>query len=294
MAPIMVKKQYGFTASVVRDTNTVIGCSRADWSSVRDGSFIILGSDKVFYRVADKRRFSFEKEVTVIHTESGLNNSKLKIDYNIGALLNVEDEISFIYSELHGVSASVSSGGQGYVVGDVIKPEGGVCKYNSLDEIDAPFQAEVLAVDASGGVTSIKIKSEGLYILAPQPSDNAVGGSGSGCVLNITFRTKETRPIEERSIENITLSEGSTVIELNHPLPPRLNSGVIKTEKWELSLSANYSGESRFNSHYEIVKDFTPNYNLPLMYSDLKSSHMVYNEAIAILDQRIKAIEDKL
>jgi hypothetical protein len=288
MAPIMVKKQYGFTASVIQGTNNVIGCSKADWSLVKNGSFIVLGDDKTFYRVVDKKRFLFEKEVSVI------NESRLKIDYNVGALLNIEDEIAFTHTEYEANAVSVSSAGQGYSTGEILRLEGGVCKYNSFDEIDTPCRIEVLETDSDGGITSVGIKNEGIYILPPQSDNNVSGGSGSGCALNTSFKTKEIKPIEERGIENIALSDSHTLIDLNHPLPPRLKSGIIKTEKWELSLAVNYTKESKFNSSYEIIKDFTPNCDLPLMYSDIKSSHMVYNESMSIIDQRLKDIEDKL
>lgn len=284
----MIRKKYGYTASVAQGTNKVIACSKADWGAIRDNSFITFERDDVFYKVLTKRKFLYKKSVTI------LNNTQLKINENAGAMLAADDEISFSYDEYEVKAANINNGGSGYEVGDILSPEGGVYKYNSIDELDVPAQVTVSEVDSDGKILEAELTNPGAYNVSPENSCNATSGSGEGASLSLTCGPADVSPIEDRGIVSVDLNSDHTIIHLDHSLPPRIQAGEIKTEKWELTLNINYVGDSKFSAGYEIVKDFTPNFDLPLIHSKLNSSYLVYNEAMAILDQRIKDIEDKL
>ena len=283
--PIKVNKKYGFTASVNEGSNKVIACSKANWEPVRINSFILLDKDDTFYRVIGKRKFIYEKDVNV------LNSSQLKINENLGTMVSIDDDLSFMYAEHSIVSASVTSGGEGYQVGDVITPEGGVCKYNSIDQIDVPAQILVKEVDGNGSVTSIELVNGGIYSSPPANECNGNSNLGAGITLSIQSEMSDVTSVEERSVSSIDYNSESTVLHLNHNLPPRIQDGKIRVEKWELTIDANYSGQSKYSANYDIIKDFTPHNDIPLIHGDLASSHVVYNEAMAIIDQRLKDLE---
>ena len=113
-------------------------------------------------------------------------------------------------------------------------------------------------------------------------------------VVSVISSLMNNRPIEDRTIAGIELLTNGTLIMLNHPLPPRVMSGEIKAEKWEVTLHTDYMSESKYNVDYDIVKDFTPNYDLPLLRGDLASNHLLHNEAMAIIDKKIKELEEKI
>tara|TARA_Y100000004_G_scaffold107457_1_gene120546 strand:- start:227 stop:1084 length:858 start_codon:yes stop_codon:yes gene_type:complete len=283
--PIKVNKKYGFTASVNEGSNKVIACSKANWEPVRTGSFILLDKDDTFYRVIDKRKFVYQKNVTV------LNTSQLKVAENLGTMVSVDDDVAFMYSEHSVTSVSVASGGEGYQVGDIITPEGGVCKYNSIDQIDVPAQIQVTEVDSDGAVVAVELINGGLYSTPPADSCNGNSNLGTGVTLSLVSSVSDVSSIEERTVSSIDYTSDSTVLHLNHNLPPRIQEGSIRVEKWELTIDGNYVGQSKYSANYNIVKDFTPHNDIPLIHGDLASSHVVFNEAMAIIDQRLKDLE---
>ena len=289
MPPVIIKKKYGHKISVIKNSDKVVACSKANWNQVRLGSFITISGDEIYYRIVDKSKFLYEQEVQVI------NESILKVNKNIGANLNIDDDILFKHKEYEITSANVLNGGSGYEEGDILKVEGGQCAYNSSDEIDLPCNLKVTSVGDNGEVTEVEINHEGVYVLPPSDECFVSNGKGEGATFRISNIMRDKSSLEDRSISDIELNADHTLIYLNSPLPPRLKTGTIKTEKWELTLNRKYLGDSKFNANYEIAKDFTPNLELPLMNSsNSNSSFLLYNEAITIIDQKLKEIEDKL
>jgi len=284
----MIKKNYGHTVSVLQNSNSVTASSKADLASLKEDSYIVIGSDQEFYRIAEKQKFLYVKDVQSQGTEN------IVINENIGTSLSVNDEIKFTYKEYKVKEVSILDGGSGYKEGDQIKPSTGVCKYNSLDEIDIPALFVVKSVSASGSINSVEIHTEGTYSLAPDEEDDASSGSGSGAKLSIVCSLLDNRSVEERTISDIVLNENETVIRLNHALPPRVIEGTLSVEKWNLILNRNYVGDSKFNVAYEVLKDFTPHYKLPILRGDLSSNYLLYNESLSILDNKIKELEDKI
>ena len=288
MPPIMIRKKYGHTVSVLQGSNKVIACSKADWLPLKTGGFIIISGDDEFYKISHKEKFIFSKEALAE------DRSKLIINENIGPSLSINDDISFVHKEYQVTEVEILNGGSNYAEGDVIKSSSGVCKYNSLDEIDVPATFVVDSVDESGSIQSVSIQSNGVYNIAPNEQSDAVSGSGSEAKLNITSSLLNNRPVEDRTISGIELLSDRTLIILNHPLPPRVMDGELKADKWEVTLHTNYMSESKYNVDYDIVKDFTPNYDLPLLRGDLASNHLLHNEAMSIIDKKFKEIEEKL
>ena len=287
--PIMIRKKYGYTVSSTKGSNKVVACAKVNWGALREGSFISISGDSVFYKIANKRKFLYTKQVKVSN-----DGNRLIIDHNIGNMLGSDDEVSFTNKEYKIKSASVSNGGSGYQVDDILRIDGGTPKLNPAQDIDNAALLRVAEVDENGSILSLELSNEGVYYIAPESSCNALSGSGTSAVVVIEAELLDSSPIEARSVTIVELSSDQTVIHLNHALPPDLSEGEIKTEKWELTLDSEYVGESKFNVAYEVVKDFTPNYDLPLIYGDLASSHLLYNEAMALIDKRFKDIEDRL
>lgn len=288
MPPILVRKKYGYTASASKGSNRAIASSKADWGAVRDGSFIVMSGDDIFYKIIGKKKFVFQKNVDVI------SNTQLKIEGAVGAMIGVDDDIEVHFNEHNVISAEIHDAGEGYEIDDILTLEGGICKYNSIDQIDVPAQVKVTEVNEEGGVLSLELVTEGIYSVAPEDFCDVKSDLGTGATLDISSRVSDVVSVEGRTISQLEINENDTIIHLNHPLPPRNLTAAIKVNKWELTLSTEYAGEDKISVNYEIIKDFTPFCNLPLIHGQLSSSHILYNEAMAILDKRLKDIEDKL
>tara|TARA_Y100000310_G_scaffold15102_1_gene15114 strand:+ start:197 stop:1060 length:864 start_codon:yes stop_codon:yes gene_type:complete len=284
--PIKINKKYGYTASISKNTNKVIACSKANWEPVRDGSFILLDKDDTFYKVTHKRKFIFQKNVQV------LNAKELKIEDLVGTMLAVDDDISLEYVDYTISQVEIVDSGKGYKVGDTLTPSTGMCKYNSIDQVDSPAQIIVTGVGDDGEISSIELTNGGTYSNPPNDVSNVSSNLGTGATLKLVNNVTDIISIEDRTIASIDLKDSDTILHLNHELPPRLTHGQIKVEKWELTLNNDYGGESKYSVNYEIIKDFTPHNDIPLIYGDLSSSHLLYNEAMSIIDQRLKDLEN--
>ena len=288
MPPITVRKKYGYTASVVQGSDKVTACAKADWSNIRDNSFILIDGDKVFYQIINRRKYTYKTSVTV------LNGTQLKIHSNVGTTLGVDDDVSFRSAEYNVKSGSVNNGGNGYTEGDLLSPQGGVCKYNSLDEIDMPAQFEVTNVDNNGEVSSLKLINGGSYNSPPDNSCALLGGSGDGASVTLSSASSDTISVEERGVSLVELADNETIIHLNHALPPKIETGEIEVDKWELTINRDYVGESKLSAGYDIIKDFTPNLDLPLLHKEIIMSHLLYNESVIKIDEKIKNLENDI
>jgi len=284
---IMIRKKYGYTVSVTNGSRRVIACSKADWGPLKDGSLIVISGDNDFYRVYHKKQFLYTKEVEVN------DPNKLTMKEHSESAISIDDTISFMSNEYEVISSKVKEVGQNYKAGDILIPENINYKFNSIDEVDDQARIEVESVDENGAIQSAKLISKGLYVSPDVKSTKAIGGSGTGAKLETQFVQSHNKRIEERTISLLDHKENGTVIHLSHPLPPTVASGIISVTKWEAMLDSPYLGQTKPDVDYEIIKDFTPNTSLPLLKGDLASSPLVYNEAMVLLDKKIKDLESK-
>ena len=282
-------KQFGYTASILKNSNRLVASSQADWGTLRNGSYVILEGDEHFYTVIGKNKFFYIKDVTVA------SPAELVIDDNVGINVTMNDVIAFSYKKYEVDSVSIAAAGKSYKQGDLLRPEGGVCSYSAIDDIDTPTELEVAEVGAQGEIKALTIKSKGVYIEAPAERTRLVSGAGDSAevVLNVTLL--DSRSIEERSVKSIRIDgeNNKTHLELNNSLPPKLIKGKISINKWEILLNINHPGENRINTTYQVIRDFTPNLNIPLMKGNISKNEAVYNEAISKIDEAIKKLYDK-
>lgn len=61
-----------------------------------------------------------------------------------------------------------------------------------------------------------------------------------------------------------------------------------------LTLSTAYTGSTDTNANYQIITDFTTNYNFPEIHAGDREWAYHLNEALRMIDAKIKEIEDLL
>ncbi len=288
MPPMMLRKKYNHTVSTLKGSNKVVACSKADWLSVKDGGYFSVSGDNEFYKIVSKNKIFFVRNVTV------LNGDSLRIEENVGNNLLINDVLAFVNKEYELAGVSILGKGQGYKVGDSLTVEGGVCKYNSVDQINIPTEFLVTSVSGIGEVESLSVKSKGVYNEAPVLESATTGGSGNSVKLHLTYKSANALSVDERSITHIERMDNYSIVYINHPLPPRVKEGIISLNKWEIQLSSEYLKENKFDVNYEIVKDFTPNLNLPLINDGASSVYLSYNESMMILDKKIEELTKKI
>lgn len=289
MGATIIRKKFGHTASILEGTDKLIASSRADWLGIKEGNFIIIGDDREYYKVVKNESFFYIKDAEII------SNDELAIKESTGIKLSINDDLVITHKEYELTEViEVSKGGSGYEKGDEVNPYGGICKYNSFDEVDIPAAFTVDEVDDSGAITSLSISNRGVYNKPPENECALTGGSGSGAKVKIETLLLEDRSMEERTITDMRIEEGRTTIKLNIQLPPRVQEAKLSVNKWQITLDRHYAKDSRLSVPYQVIKDFTPYMNMPLLSTGTVSSGpTVFNEAMAIVDLRFKEMADK-
>lgn len=282
-------KDFGYTASCLKNTNRVISSTETNWAAVRNGSFLLFNSDSEFYSVGSS------KEIKIIKDFSTLSPQVLSISgYCCPLFLNNDNvEVSFKEFEVDDILGIFSSG-IGYTQGDILTLNGGTPYFDISSNATEPATFKVILVDERGSITHIEAENRGCYIEPPHQTSTLKGGTGKNAGLNLSYKVSDTRRIIDRVIEEVTYHPEQTLLKLNYPLDSTIKKGKIVLNKWELLLTSNYIGENKLNSSYKILRDYTPHLGLPLISQNSPSFEKLYNKSSQILDLRIKNIEDKL
>lgn len=277
------RKNFGYTASVLKDSNRVTASSQVNWAGLSLNSFIIFDDDDEFYRVSSKESFFLIKSFTKI------SDNEILIDENVGVKLTLNDSVKLTFKEYEAVNLNVKNGGKGFKEGDLLTVKGGNLKKDLVNDLTIPTQIKVDKVDKKGSIKKASLNEKGVYLDSPdslQVFDSAE--------LELEFSASDRRIIEDRSISNILYSDDKTVIVLNHGLPPNLTSGKLSTEKWELILASNYPKDTKINGTFKVLTEFTPHLNLPLLRSDLSKNEAILNQALMTIDKELKDLKDRL
>src|SRR5688500_8997225 len=104
-------KQFGYTASVLKDNNVVVAHSDADWSALAERSSFRFNKDNIFYGVGRTEQFLFIKEfnssgnILTVYDDTGIN-------------IGFGDTLTVSYKEFElGTVLSILDKGKGYRVG---------------------------------------------------------------------------------------------------------------------------------------------------------------------------------
>ena len=277
------KKQFGYTASILKDTNRLIASSQANWASLPEGSYIIFDEDEDFYKVIDKEQFFFIKDFHRV------DNDKILVKGDLGVKLTLNDNLTLTFKEYEASSLEIINGGKGFSVGDILTVEGGECKTDVMNDLNSPTEIKITEVNKNGSIIKAELKHPGLYTLSPES-----GQTLEGAELDIKYSLLDKRTVENRSVANVALTQdGNTLIHLNHPLPTNVKHGKFSVSKWELILNVNYPKSTKINSSYRVISDFTPHLGIPLMKDDTDNYKILFNDAVTKIEKKLIELEEK-
>ena len=275
-------KQFGYTASILQDSNKLIASSQADWTTLKDGSLILFEGDQNFYKVIGKEKFFYIKEFEV------LSKDEIEVHEDVGIKLTLNDNLALTFKEYEVVSVNILNGGTGFSVGQTLGVKGGIAKFDSSEGIKLSSNLRVTEVNEEGSILSIEVDNGGLYLDVPESSQTIESAE-----LSIDTKISDKRLIETRTISKIESLEDSTVIKLNYELPKNVKKGKLSADKWELILNINYAGKTKINSKYNVITDFTPFLNIPLMNGDPSRYETVFNEAVTKIDEFLSKLNSE-
>ena len=267
-------KQFGYTASILQDSNKLIASSQADWSALKEVSLILFEGDKNFFKVLRKDKFFYIKEFEVV------SKDQILIHEDVGIKLSLNDNLNLTFKEYQVSSVEVLNGGSGFSIGQILSIKGGVAKFDSTEGIKLSSTLKVTNVDDKGSILSVDVDNSGRYLSSPEEIQSI-----NSAEISIGIGLTDKRSIETRTIARIESKENSTLIQLNYELPENVKSGKLSADKWELSLNINFAGKTKINSKYNVITDFTPFLNIPLMNGDPSRYEAIFNEAITKIDE---------
>ena len=180
------RKNFGYTASIVKDTNRLIASSQANWAALPIGSYIIFDDEEDFYKVSDKETFflikSFEK----------VEDDRILIDENLGVKINLNDSLKLTFKQYEAIDVKIKKSGSGFKVGDILTVKGGVCKKDLFNDLMLFCELKVTEVDEDGGIEQLSVASKGAYLEAPEDLH-----SFDSAEIEVTFSDLEKRILQE-------------------------------------------------------------------------------------------------
>ena len=132
-------------------------------------------------------------------------------------------------------SATVSAGGTGYTVGDILTVSGGT--------FSVAGQFRVTTV-SSGVVTAVVPHTRGDYTATPTNPAATTGGTGTGCTLTVTYVDKQPNPDKEVILEGI----GSGSDQLFVGVRTFNDAGGSGARNWELAGMTGYQAAATFST----------------------------------------------
>lgn len=281
-------KLIGNIGSIKKDSNRLVSSTYSDWSPVREGTFIKFNDDFHFYTVSHTEKKIFLKDFVTIQPNI------IQINENCGINIGVGDSLNISFKEYELNNYKIISSGKGYRIGDQLTLDGGVASLNVINNTLNTSIVIVTKVGSEGQINEVSVSNKGKYLTIPNPNTALKGGSGSGSSIEVSFKLTDHRTFTERDVQNVEFKNSETILYLVYPLPPGTKEGKLSIEKWEIILSSNYLGETNTNEVFEIIRDFTPYYKIPLLTPNSKNQELTFNNSMAILDKKIAELEEKI
>lgn len=281
-------KQYLFIASVLKDTNKVISNTESEWSKVVEGSYIKFPEDNFFYTVAKNEKIFIIKDFEVVDPK------RVKIVGEAGISITKGDVLNISYKEYElSMLLGIKNPGVRYKIGDILYCNSGE---PALDVVSNTYQKSsfrVSDVGDGGIIKTVSLHSRGKYWAAADGNQSMLGGSGENASFEVMFNECISRKLVQRNVLFVNAWENNTIITLDKALPP-IKLGTISAEKWEVTLTAPYVGETRIAKPYEIVGDFTHNYKWPIPAKNSFSTEVILKETLVKIDQKLSELEKRL
>lgn len=282
-------KIIGTIGSIKQHSNKLISTTYSDWSAVREGSFIKFDDDIHFYTVSHLEKKTYLKDFVVV------DSSVIQVNENCGANINPEDSLYISYKEYEiSTINKIIGAGTNYKVGDRLNLAGGKASINTRDNTLNTGEITVNKIGNSGEILEVSISNHGKYIDTPPLITSLQGGNGQNATIEFSYRLSDHRTFIERDVESVEFKSAETIIHLVYGLPNGIKEGKLSIEKWEITLTSNYTGITKINHPFQVIRDFTPNYKMPLIAQNVVNQELIYNHTIAILDRKIAELEKRI
>jgi len=256
--------------------------------AVRNGAFIKLGMNDIFYKVESAQNINIKKKFT----SSG---SSLTVKGNYNYKLAENDNCSITFEEYEGIKISnIGLSSTSYKMGEKIYVQGGITSSSSGNLTGEYTQIEITKVGQSGEILKAKITKPGLYVSTPENPVQVMNEDGKTIEMDIEFDLSSNVSILGRDFTDVDSNESETQIKIAYPLPKGIKKGEFVVSKQVIFLNKEYAHESLESEICQITFDYSPINGIPLMPPNSIDPQTTYNEGIAIIDQKLLELDKRL
>ena len=276
-----------FEASIERGSNQLY--VKSDRTvAVRNGAFIKLGMNDIFYKVESSEERNIKKKFT-----SSGNTLSVKGNYNYKLAEN--DNCSITFDEYEAIEISkIDQSLIGYKVGEKIYSQGGITSSSSGNITGEQTQIEITKVGEAGQVIEAKINKPGLYVLPPENPVQIMNEDGNTIEMDLEFDLASNISILQRDFTAVEGDQSQTQLKITYPLPKGIKKGELIVSKQVIFLDKEYAHESLEGEICQITFDYSPINGIPLMPPNSIDPQTTYNAGIAIIDKKLLELDKRL
>jgi|TARA_R110002020_G_scaffold402543_1_gene612712 hypothetical protein len=276
-----------FEASIEKGSNKLYVISNRQ-VGVRNGAFIKLGINDIFYRAENTETINLRRKFTA-------ENKVLTIKGNYNYKLISGDSLKINYEEYEAVSVSDIEPHSGkYSVGQKIYAQGGITSSSAENVTGEYTELEVEKINDEGQVLSLSISKPGKYITPPESPVEIMNEEGKIIKAAIEFDYSAESSAAERDLTFVEGESTTTRLGIAYPLPLAVKKGEFTLSKQIIYLDKAYASESLDGDTCQITFDYSPVNGIPLLPPNSIDPQSTYNEAVKIIDQKFLEFEKRI
>tara|TARA_R110000851_G_scaffold248941_2_gene401448 strand:+ start:100 stop:969 length:870 start_codon:yes stop_codon:yes gene_type:complete len=276
-----------FEASVEKGSNKLFVISHRQ-VGVRNGAFIKLGVNDIFYRAENSETINLRRKFTA-------EDKVLTIKGNYNYKLTAGDSLNIKYEEYEAVLVSDVEPHSGkYSVGQKIYAQGGTTSSSAENVTGEYTELEVEKINDEGQILSLSISKPGKYITPPESPVEIMNEEGKITKATIEFDYSSESSAVERGLTFVEGESTTTRLGIAYPLPSAIKEGEFTLSKQIIYLDKAYAGESLDGDTCQITFDYSPVNGIPLLPPNSIDPQSTYNEAVKIIDQKFLEFEKRI
>ena len=280
-------KPETFEASIEKGSNKLYLRSAFE-VVIRNGAFIKLGSNDVFYKTESAEKINIKRKFSADGTEL-----RIKGNFDYKLFMGDSAQISFEEFEAVNLGKIIAQVGS-YKVGEKLYGQGGITSSSNGNVTGEYTEAEVEKVDENGKILELSLTSPGLYISQPENPVEFMNEEGNTVKVETEFDYSSHSSLIERDFSFVESDGKETVITLTYPLPKGVVNGEFIVSKQVISLNKNYDDESFENELCQITFDYSPVNGIPLLPPNSIDPQTTYNEAVIIIENKLQELDKRL
>ena len=280
-------KPETFEASIEKGSNKLYLRSAFE-VVIRNGAFIKLGSNDVFYKTESAEKINIKRKFSADGTEL-----RIKGNFDYKLFMGDSAQISFEEFEAVNLGKIIAQVGS-YKVGEKLYGQGGITSSSNGNVTGEYTEAEVEKVDENGKILELSLTSPGLYISQPENPVEFMNEEGNSVKVEAEFDYSSQSSLIERDFSFVESDGKETVITLTYPLPKGVVNGEFIVSKQVISLNKNYDDESFENELCQITFDYSPVNGIPLLPPNSIDPQTTYNEAVIIIENKLQELDKRL